>query len=128
MNKPLRVLHLEDQPDFSTLVSAILEKEGLDANKTLVTDFDKFNAALETDAFDIILADYSLPTCNGKQALQAARERVPHIPFLLLSGAIGEHAAVDILQSGATDYVLKNSLERLVPAIRRAVQESRERQ
>src|SRR5262245_14094143 len=99
MNKPLRVLHLEDQPDFSTLVTAILEREGLPAHKVLVTDFEKFINALENDSFDLILADYSLPTCNGKQALQAARERVPDVPFLLLSGAIGEHAAVDILQS-----------------------------
>ncbi len=127
MDKQLRILHLEDQPDFSALVSALLDKEGLDAKLELVTDFTSFTTALENDSFDLILADYSLPTCNGMQALQAARQRCPEVPFLLLSGAIGEHGAVDILQSGATDYVLKSGLERLVPAIRRAVQESRGR-
>lgn len=128
MNKPLRILHLEDQPDFSTLVSAILERDGLNAKKVLVTDFAKFTAALENDSFDIIIADYMLPTCNGLQALELAKAKRPEIPFVLLSGAIGEHAAIDILRSGANDYVLKSGLERLVPAIRRAVQEAEERE
>src|SRR5262249_48945953 len=127
MDKQLRILHLEDQPDFSALVSALLEKEGLSAKLELVTDFAGFTAALEKPAYDVIIADYSLPTCNGMQALLAAQQKRPAVPFLLLSGAIGEHAAVDILRSGATDYVLKSGLERLVPAIRRAVQEVRER-
>jgi PAS domain S-box-containing protein len=126
MNKPLRVLHLEDEPDFASLVSAILEKEGVSAETVLVTDFANFTAVLERDSFDVILADYMLPSCNGIQALQVARQKCPEVPFLLLSGAIGEHAAIDILRTGATDYVLKSRLERLVPAIRRAVQESAE--
>jgi PAS domain S-box-containing protein len=126
MNK-LRILHLEDQPDFSSLVAALLEKEGLKAETVPVMDFGSFNAALEREKFDVILADYSLPTCNGMQALLVARQKCPEVPFLLLSGAIGEHAAVDILQNGAIDYVLKSGLERLVPAIRRAVQETRGR-
>jgi PAS domain S-box-containing protein len=127
MNKPLRVLHLEDEPDFSTLVSVLMEREGLQAETVLATDFKSFTDALETKNFDIIIADYMLPSCNGLQALQVARERCPEIPFLLLSGAIGEHAAIEFLRGGATDYVLKSGLERLVPAIRRAVQESQER-
>jgi DNA-binding NtrC family response regulator len=126
MNK-LRILHLEDQPDFSALVAALFEKEGLQAVMSPVTDFASYNDALENDKFDVILADYSLPTCNGMQALLVARQKCPEVPFLLVSGAIGEHAAVDILQSGAIDYVLKSGLERLVPAIRRAVQETRSR-
>ena len=128
MNKPLRVLHLEDEPDFSTLVSVLLEREGLPAETVLATDFKSFTDALEKGSFDIIIADYMLPSCNGLQALQVAREKCPQIPFLLLSGAIGEHAAIEFLRGGATDYVLKSGLERLVPAIRRAVQESQERQ
>jgi PAS domain-containing protein len=92
-----------------------------------VTNFTSYRTALDNDSFDLILADYSLPTCNGIQALQVARKKCPEVPFVLLSGAIGEHAAIDILRSGATDYVLKSGLERLVPAIQRAVQEASER-
>jgi PAS domain S-box-containing protein len=126
MNKRLRILHLEDEPDFSSLVSALLDSEGLDAEIVLVTNFKSFKEALEKDSFDIILADYTLPTCNGLQALEVAREKHPEVPFVLLSGAIGEHAAIDFLRSGANDYVMKSYLERLVPAIRRAVQEAQE--
>src|SRR5262245_22531488 len=127
MNKPLRILHLEDMPDFSVLVSAILEKEEVPADKVLVTDFAEYTTALDQGPYDLILADYILPSGNGLQALHLAREKCPEVPFVLLSGAIGEHAAIDILRSGATDYVLKSGLERLVPAIRRAVQETSER-
>jgi PAS domain S-box-containing protein len=127
MNKPLRILHLEDEPDFSALVTAIIEREGLDAEVNLVTDLAAFKTALEEGNFDVIIADYMLPSCSGTQALGLAREKYPRIPFLLLSGAIGEHAAIEILRSGATDYVLKNRLDRLVPALRRAVEESSER-
>jgi hypothetical protein len=126
MKTLLRILHLEDEPDFSVLVSAILEKEGLNAKITHVTGFKPFIFALENDSFDVIIADYSLPTCNGMQALEVARQKCPQVPFLLLSGAIGESAAVEILRCGATDYVLKSGLERLVPGIRRAVQETKE--
>lgn len=127
MNKPLRVLHLEDEPDFSTLISVLMEREGLQTETVLATDFKSFTDALEKSKFDVIIADYMLPTCNGLQALQVAREKCPEVPFLLLSGAIGEHAAIEFLRGGATDYVLKSGLERLVPAIRRAVQEAEDR-
>ena len=127
MDMPLRILHLEDEPDFSALVSALLQKEGLLAEMVLATNYAKFTSALETDNFDVILADYLLPSCNGVQALEVARQKRPEIPFLLVSGAIGEHAAIEILRGGATDYVLKSNLERLAPSIRRAVLEVRER-
>jgi two-component system cell cycle sensor histidine kinase/response regulator CckA len=127
MDKPLRILHLEDEPDFSSLVAELVEREGIEAELVLTTDFAKYNAALEEDQFDIIIADYMLPSCNGLQALKAAREKCPEVPFLLLSGAIGEQAAIEFLRSGATDYVLKSTLERLVPTIQRAVEEARER-
>ena len=127
MDKPLRILHLEDEPDFSTLVSALIEREGLNAEVVLIPDFASFTSSLEQEPFDIVIADYMLPTCNGLQALQWAKEHCPQLPFILLSGAIGEHAAIDFLRGGATDYVLKSGLERLVPAIRRAIEESQER-
>src|SRR6185437_6166125 len=87
----------------------------------------EFLKAVTDNSYDIIFADYSLPTCNGLQALNALREKDAHTPFVMISGTIGEHAAIECLRCGATDYVLKNKLERLVPAIRRAVKEAEER-
>src|SRR4051812_18685447 len=127
MEKPLRILHLEDDPDFVTLVSAMLKEEGLPAEMISTQNFKEFISALSGSAFDIILADYSLPTCNGLQALQVARDKSPDTPFVLISGTIGEQAAIECLRCGATDYVLKHKLERLAPTVRRAVQEAKER-
>jgi phosphoserine phosphatase RsbU/P len=98
MDKPFRVLHLEDDRDFATLVTDLLEKEGLPAEMIFVSNYEDFISALEADAFDMILADYQLPTCNGIQALEAAREKLPHTPFLLVSGTIGEQAAIESLR------------------------------
>ncbi len=127
MNSALRVLHLEDDPDFCALVGGLLERDGLRADMVLVDNLADFIAAVEKGDFDIILGDYSLPTCTGIDALRAAREKCPDTPFLLVSGTIGEEAAIESLRCGATDYVLKHWPERLVPTVRRAVQEARER-
>jgi len=94
MEKPLRILHLEDDPDFVALVSDMLKEEGLSAEMTSTQSFQDFITALRGNAFDLILADYSLPTCNGLQALHAVREKDPNTPFVLISGTIGEHAAL----------------------------------
>ena len=127
INKALRILHLEDEPDFSDLVRTLLERDGFKVDLRLVDNLADFQAALTTGTFDAVLADYMLPTCNGIQALATARAKIPETPFLLVSGTIGEQAAIESLKSGATDYVLKLWPERLVPAIRRAVQEAEER-
>jgi two-component system, cell cycle sensor histidine kinase and response regulator CckA len=127
VEKPLRILHLEDDPDFVSLVSDMLREEGLPAEMTSTQNFQGFISAFNENQFDIILADYSLPSCNGLQALHAVREKDPNTPFVLISGTIGEHAAIECLRCGATDYVLKNKLERLAPTVRRAVKEAEER-
>lgn len=127
MNHALRILHLEDDPDYSDLVRELLQREGLLVERVLVDNYANFIWALEKHKFDIILGDYSLPACNGLQALQTARQKCPDTPFLLVSGVIGEQAAVESLKCGAADYVLKQYPERLVPAVRRAVQEAQER-
>ncbi len=127
MDKALRILHLEDDPDFVTLVSSLLEQEGLPAEMTLAKDFSEFLDAVDKHAFDLILADYSLPTCTGLQALEKVRRKGLDTPFVLISGTIGEQAAIECLRCGATDYVLKNKIERLAPTVRRAVQEAEEK-
>jgi len=128
VNRPLRILHLEDDPDFSELVRSLLEKEGIGADLILVSDKEAYARAIETETFDLVLADYLLPGFTGLEALQAFRQRCRETPFLLVSGTIGEQAAIDSLRAGATDYVLKQWPDRLVPALRRAVQEAAERE
>jgi PAS domain S-box-containing protein len=123
----LRILHLEDDPDFSALVAALLAKGGIEAELVLVTDRSQFESALAGSHFDLVFADYLLPGYTGLEALQFAREKCPETPLLLLSGTIGEQAAIDSLKSGAKDYVLKSRLERLVPSVQRAIEEVEER-
>jgi PAS domain S-box-containing protein len=124
MDRTLRILHLEDEPDFCELVKALLEKDGLAAEIVLAGDLEQFIAALDKGGFDIILADYRLPSCTGIEALREARQRCPDTPFVLVSGTLGEQAAIEALKCGATDYVLKQWPERLAPAVRRAVREA----
>jgi PAS domain S-box-containing protein len=128
MDMSLRILHLEDEPDFCELVKALLAKEGLAAEIELVQDLAGFNAALGEREFDLILADYRLPTCTGLEALREARQRCPGTPFVLVSGMLGEQAAIEAMKGGATDYVLKQWPERLGPAVRRAVREAENQQ
>jgi len=127
MNKPLRVLHLEDDPDYADLVRSMLQSDGVEAQVVLVSNRADFEAAIALESFDVILADYLLPEYDGLEALNCARERCPETPFLLISGTIGEQAAIESLKNGATDYVLKHWPERLLPSIHRAVQEAEER-
>jgi len=105
----------------------MLEREGFQVEMVLVEGRAGFEAALGSEKFDIILADYSLPAYDGLEALRAAQQKCPETPFLLVSGTIGEQAAIESLKAGATDYVLKHWPERLVPAVSRAVREAEER-
>jgi signal transduction histidine kinase len=123
----VRILHLEDDPNDAELVRAALEGEGLQAAVELVTSREAFTAAIEGGEVDLILSDYSLPGFDGATALRIARESRPDVPFIIVSGLLGEEAAVDSVRGGATDYVLKQRLERLGPSVRRAVAEAEER-
>ncbi|MBI4327597.1 MAG: PAS domain S-box protein [Chloroflexi bacterium] len=123
---PLRILHLEDDTSDAELVQSLLESNGLQCNIHRVQTRADFVAALEQHPFDLILSDYALPSFDGSAALEIARQTVPNVPFIFLSGTIGEEVAVDSLRNGAVDYVLKDGLHRLVPAVRRALNEARE--
>ena len=127
MNRRLRILHLEDEPDFAELVSSLLSGDNVDADITRVGDRKAYEMALEEKKFDLILSDYHLPSFNGLEALALARKRCPATPFILISGTIGETAAIEGLKAGATDYLLKQKPERLPSAVRRAVEEAAER-
>ncbi len=127
MAPPLRLLHLEDDPDYSSMMSQKLAAEEIEAEVVCVATRKEFEAALEKGGFDLVIADYSLPDYDGIQAMKTAREKLPHAPLLLVSGTIGEEAAIESLKAGASDYVLKLWPERLVPAVRRALREAEER-
>lgn len=123
----VRVLLLEDSDLDAELTIAALEEGGFVADVLRATDGETFGAGLAVEGLDLILSDYALPTYDGLRALKLAREVRPEVPFVFVSGALGEDRAVDSLQRGATDYVLKQKLERLGPAVRRAMELSAER-
>jgi PAS domain S-box-containing protein len=123
----LRILHLEDSPLDAELIREELATAGLDLEIERVQTGDEFRAALVSGHYDLILADYHLPAFDGFEALEAARRERPLIPFLFVSGAMGEENAIEALKQGATDYVLKDRLGRLVPSLRRALAEARDR-
>jgi CheY-like chemotaxis protein len=127
MNSPLRILHLEDNPQDAELIQAMLEAEGIACQITRLDSEPDFSAALEHARFDLILTDYTLPSFDGLSALKIALEKCPDVPFLFVSGTPGEEVAIETLKIGATDYILKHRLSRLVPAVQRALRESHER-
>ena len=123
---PLRILFLEDDAEDASLVQAHLEAEHIGCETTRVETRAEFSAALEKGGFDLILADYKLPSFDGLSALKIVRRLRPDLPFILVSGVLGEEVAIEALKSGAADYVLKTGLRRLAPAVRRALGEARE--
>jgi signal transduction histidine kinase/DNA-binding response OmpR family regulator len=127
VNYLLRILYLEDDPKDAELAQVMLEAEGLACHVTRVETQVGFCASLERDGFNIILADYTLPSFDGISALKIAAEKRPEVPFIFVSGTMGEEVAIEALNIGATDYVLKTRLSRLVPSVVRALREAAER-
>jgi PAS domain S-box-containing protein len=120
----ISILHLEDSDTDAKLISRELRKGGLTCAITLVSDEDAYRSAIQQGGFDIILSDYRLGLYDGDRALKLAREKLPHVPFIMVTGELGEDRAIETMKSGATDYVLKDRLKRLVPAVTRALHES----
>lgn len=127
MKSSLRILNLEDSERDAELTEAMISARWPECQVTRVDTRDDFLAALDEGDIDLILSDYTMPNFSGRDALAIAREKRPEIPFLFVSGTIGEDAAVEALKNGATDYVLKHRLVRLIPVIDRALREIDER-
>lgn len=123
----IRILILEDVPSDADLVEDVLRKAGIDFVRALVEDRDSFADALHHFSPDIILSDYLLPGFDGETALQVALETAPEVPFIFVTGAVGEELAVDLLKRGATDFVLKDRLSRLPLCVKRALKEAEEK-
>jgi signal transduction histidine kinase len=127
LKKSLRVLILEDVPTDAELVERELRSAGVEFVSTRVDSQDSFREALDRFVPEIILADYLLPAFDGESALAIAREKVPNVPFIFVTGALGEERAVALLKSGATDFVLKDRLVRLPLCVKRALEEVEEK-
>ena len=118
------ILHLEDNPDDAELIRFHLKAKKFPCSITWVTNRDEYARELATGRFDLILSDYRMPGFTGDDALRYVREHHDHLPFIMLTGELGEDRAIETIKQGATDYVLKGNLARLVPAIERALREA----
>jgi signal transduction histidine kinase len=125
--RPLRILHLEDSRVDHALVKFALQRSQLPHDILLVDTLEDFQRELETRLHDIVLADYHLPGFTGLDAWDVVRQSGIDIPFVILSGAIGETAAVDAMHRGVSDYLLKDTMNRLAHVIERAMEVSRTR-
>ena len=126
MKSPLRILYLEDDPRDAELVQEMLASDGIGHVTRVETEAD-FSASLEQGGFDLILADYTLPSFDGLSALKIAQQDWPHVPLIFVSGTLGEEVAIEALKIGATDYVFKTRLSRIVSSVQRALREAEER-
>jgi signal transduction histidine kinase/CheY-like chemotaxis protein len=122
----VRILLLEDSIEDAALIQDLLEADHFVCEVARVQTRAEFVAALENSGIDLILADYKLPSFDGLSALKLAQSARPDLPFIFVSG-FGEEIAIEALTSGATDYILKTRLSRLVPSVQRALREARER-
>ncbi len=128
MHNRLRILILEDVPSDAELIERELSKEGYTFTSKIVETRSDFSKQMESFAPDIVLSDYMMPQFTGGEALELARQRYPAIPFIVVTGSMNEEVAVDCMKKGAADYVIKEHLNRLGPAIRVALENKRTRE
>ena len=127
MTSPLRILLLEDDPTDAALIQELLETDNIVCEVTRVQTRTDYLCGLDDSAINLILADYTLPSFDGLSALKLAQSSRPGLPFIFVSGTLGEEVAIEALKIGATDYVLKSRLSRLAPSVKRALREAGER-
>ncbi|HUD46170.1 MAG TPA: histidine kinase [Candidatus Baltobacteraceae bacterium] len=127
MKKEIRILMVEDEAADAELSRLALRKGGFHFSLVRVQTEADYARELDQRRPDVILSDYSLPSFNGHAALRIAQEKCPEVPFIFVTGTMGEEVAIETLKNGATDYVLKTRLTRLVPALQRALREAQER-
>ncbi|MBV8881429.1 MAG: response regulator, partial [Planctomycetaceae bacterium] len=123
----LRILQVEDNPTDVDLIRQSLRRNGLDVEMVTVDNLADCERLLERDKFDAIISDYNLPQGDGLQVLAMVRRRDRDLPFVLVSGSLGEEKAIEALKLGATDYILKDRLPRIHMAVVRAISDARER-
>lgn len=124
--RKVKLLMLEDNALDVELALSHLKKAGFEVAASIASSKQEYSDLLRDGAFDVILSDYVLPDLDGATALQMAKAHQPRVPFIVVSGRLGEEIAIDTLHLGATDYVLKQRIERLAPAVKRALAEAEE--
>jgi signal transduction histidine kinase len=127
VKKDIHILMLEDNPTDAELSGHTLRRGGVRFTTTRVETEEDFVRELDENPPDLILSDYALPGFDGYAALDIAKRKAPNTPFIFVTGTMGEEVAIETLKSGATDYVLKHRLSRLVPSVHRALREAQER-
>lgn len=128
MKKKIRILHLEDDPLDQEIIKNILKgSTDFESEIICVSTRNDYIKELKNKFFDIILADYKLPSFDGLSALKISKKILPEVPFVFVSGAIGEEMAIESLKAGAKDYVVKNGYKRLIPSVNRAIVEAEEK-
>jgi PAS domain S-box-containing protein len=127
MNKLLRVLMVEDLEDDMLLTVRELRRAGYRVEQVRVETPEEMQAALDRQSWDIVIADYTLPQFSAPEALKLLQHQQRDLPFIIVSGTIGEETAVDAMRAGAHDYIIKGNLARLVPAVERELRESADR-
>ena len=125
MSDPLRLLHIEDSPSDAALTERFLTRAGYDVSSERVICAEEMRQALPREPWDLIIADYRLPGFNAPAALSLLHDSGLDIPFIVVSGALGEELAVAIMRAGAQDYLLKSDLARLAPAVEREIRDAR---
>src|SRR3954451_4818400 len=127
MKNDIHILMLEDDSVDAELTNLALRKGGLTYSLVRVQTESQYTGELDHNPPELILSDYSLPGFNGYTALAIAKEKCPETPFIFVTGTMGEEVAIETLKNGATDYVLKTRLSRLIPAVHRALREAHDR-
>ena len=127
MKPPLRILYLEDDPRDAELVQETLAADGVESKIIRVETEPDFIVALKEGGLDLVLADHTLPSFDGLSALAIVQKDWPELPLIFVSGTLGEELAIEALKNGATDYVFKTRLSRIVPSVQRALREAEER-
>jgi two-component system, cell cycle sensor histidine kinase and response regulator CckA len=127
MDQVLNIVHLEDNPHDAELVALLLEDAGIPCRFSVVHTETDFKRELQRSDIDLVISDFSMPAYDGLSALKLAKERRPDVPFLFVSGKIGEEAAVESLKSGASDYLIKDRLARLPAAVERIIEDVKEK-
>ena len=125
---PLRLLVFEDNREDVELLLRVLRQAGFEVASDVVTTIEELERHLKADPYDVVLSDYRMPGTNGMEAFEIVRARATDLPFILVTGCLGDETAVECLKQGVSDYVLKDRPARLPSAIHRALEEKRLRE
>ena len=128
MKKTINILMIEDLQDDAELISFELNSGDINHKITRVWEISKLEGELQKPVWDLVLCDYYLPGFNGADAIRIIQKKRPDLPIILVSGMVGDEKAVEVMKLGARDYILKDNLNRLIPAVKREVYDFKLRQ